>query len=236
MDPDSFYQGTIVLATVKGDVHDIGKNIVGVVLGCNNFKVIDLGVMTPIEKIIEVAIKERADIVGMSGLITPSLEEMVHNACEFERLGLRIPILIGGATTSKTHTAVKIAPKYSSPVIYCADASKSVVVCSSLLDEKQRDDLVLDVKDEYEDLREEHYESLVDRKYFSLDDARKRAPIYDYSHVRRPNLVGIKVFDGYPLEELAPVIDWKPFFDLWQLRGKFPNKGFPNIFKVRKKY
>ncbi|XP_055334894.1 methionine synthase-like [Paramacrobiotus metropolitanus] len=228
---EKLYQGTIVLATVKGDVHDIGKNIVGVVLGCNNFKVIDLGVMTPVEKIIEIAIKEKADIVGMSGLITPSLEEMAHNASEFERLGLKIPILIGGATTSKTHTAVKIAPKYTSPVIYCADASRSVVVCSALLDEKQRDDLVLDVGEEYEDLREEHYESLADKKYFSLPEARSHAPKLDFSYISKPDFIGTKVFTDYPLERLVPAIDWKPFFDMWQLRGKFPNKGFPNIFK-----
>ncbi|OWA53324.1 Methionine synthase [Hypsibius exemplaris] len=230
-DPNSFYQGTIVLATVKGDVHDIGKNIVGVVLGCNNFKVVDLGVMTSIEKIVEACIREKADIVGMSGLITPSLEEMVHNANEFQRLGMRIPILIGGATTSKTHTAVKIAPKYSCPVIYVPDASKSVVVCSSLLDEKQREDLILDVQDEYEDLREEHYESIAERKFWTLEQARARAPNFAFDEIRRPNFVGVKGFRDYPLESLVSLIDWKPFFDLWGLRGKYPNKSFPNIFK-----
>jgi 5-methyltetrahydrofolate--homocysteine methyltransferase len=202
-----------------------------VVLGCNNFKVVDLGVMTSVEKIIEACIREKADIVGMSGLITPSLEEMVHNANEFERLGLRIPILIGGATTSKTHTAVKIAPKYSAPVIYVPDASKSVVICSSLLDEKQCEELLLDVQDEYEDLRDEHYESVADRKFWSLTEARARAPKLDFSDLRRPFFLGVKPLPDYPLQSLVPLIDWKPFFDLWGLRGKYPNKNFPNIFK-----
>ena len=156
---------------------------------------------------------------------------MVHNASEFQRLGMKVPILIGGATTSKTHTAVKIAPKYSSPVIHCGDASKSVVVCSALLDDKQRDDLVMDIEDEYEDIRDEHYESLNEKKYWSLNEARKRAPLFDFSAVQKPNFVGKRIFDDFPLEEIIPLIDWKPFFDMWQLRGKYPNKNFPNIFK-----
>ncbi|XP_060128848.1 methionine synthase isoform X3 [Zootoca vivipara] len=154
------YQGTIVLATVKGDVHDIGKNIVGVVLGCNNFRVIDLGVMTPCDKILRAALENKADIIGLSGLITPSLDEMIFVAKEMERLEIKIPLLIGGATTSKTHTAVKIAPRYSAPVVHVLDASKSVVVCSQLLDENIKDDFFEEIQEEYEDIRQDHYDSL----------------------------------------------------------------------------
>ncbi|KAJ1976074.1 hypothetical protein H4R35_002855, partial [Dimargaris xerosporica] len=164
-DDDGMYNGTIVLATVKGDVHDIGKNIVGVVLGCNNYRIVDLGVMTPCQTIIDAAIKEKADIIGLSGLITPSLDEMIHVAREMERQGLKVPLLIGGATTSKTHTAVKIAPRYQSPAIHVLDASRSVVVVSSLMDKNTRDDYVEDVADEYEEIREDHYDSLKDRRY-----------------------------------------------------------------------
>ncbi|XP_063774129.1 methionine synthase [Pseudophryne corroboree] len=233
VEEDNPYQGTIVLATVKGDVHDIGKNIVGVVLGCNNFRVIDLGVMTPCDKILRTAIESKADVIGLSGLITPSLDEMIFVAKEMERLAIKTPLLIGGATTSRTHTAVKIAPRYSSPVIHCLDASKSVVVCSQLLDENARDDFLEEVAEEYEDIRQDHYENLKERRYLSLQQARDKAFHIDWlSHPApvKPKFVGTKVFKNYDLEKLRHYIDWKPFFDVWQLRGKYPNRGFPKIF------
>ncbi|XP_043915008.1 methionine synthase isoform X2 [Protopterus annectens] len=227
------YQGTIVLATVKGDVHDIGKNIVGVVLGCNNFRVIDLGVMTPCEKILRTAIEKNADIIGLSGLITPSLDEMIHVAKEMERLGMSTPLLIGGATTSRTHTAVKIAPRYSAPVIHVLDASRSVVVCSQLLDENLKDDYFEEITEEYEDIRQQHYDTLKDRRYLTLEQARNRRLQIDWSTIPRPAMsafIGARVFEDYDLQKLVKYIDWKPFFDVWQLRGKYPNRGFPKIF------
>ncbi|KAM7371312.1 hypothetical protein PAMP_010793 [Pampus punctatissimus] len=230
MDP---YQGTIVLATVKGDVHDIGKNIVGVVLGCNNFRVIDLGVMVPCDKILREAITHKADIIGLSGLITPSLDEMIYVAKEMERLGMTTPLLIGGATTSKTHTAVKIAPRYTSPVIHVLDASRSVVVCSQLLDETLREEYFEDTKEEYEDIRQEHYDSLKDRRYLSLIQARQKALHIDWLSLPNPvhpQFLGTRVFEWYDLNSLVDFIDWKPFFDVWQLRGKYPNRGYPKIF------
>ncbi|KAK5881799.1 hypothetical protein CesoFtcFv8_022557 [Champsocephalus esox] len=231
MDP---YQGTIVLATVKGDVHDIGKNIVGVVLGCNNFRVIDMGVMVPCDKILREAVKQKADIIGLSGLITPSLEEMIYVAKEMERLGMTTPLLIGGATTSKTHTSVKIAPRYTSPVVHVLDASRSVVVCSQLLDEVMREEYFEELKEEYEDIRQEHYDSLKDRRYLSLSQARDKALHIDWLSAPtpvRPHFLGTRVFDRYDLNSLEEFIDWKPFFDVWQLRGKYPNRGYPKIFK-----
>ncbi|KAL6735814.1 hypothetical protein Aduo_006221 [Ancylostoma duodenale] len=232
-DDQSPYQGTMVLATVKGDVHDIGKNIVAVVLGCNNFKVVDLGVMTPCEVIIKTAIEEKADFIGCSGLITPSLDEMVHVAKEMERNGLKIPLLIGGATTSKTHTAVKIAPRYSNPVIHCLDASKSVVVCSALSDETTRDAFLADINEEYEEVRQEHYESLKERRFTAIDVARSKALHIDFDKFApvKPSFLGRKEFVDFDLQELIPYIDWKPFFDVWQLRGKYPNRAYPKIFK-----
>ncbi|KAJ3207529.1 hypothetical protein HDU67_007426 [Dinochytrium kinnereticum] len=230
---DSAYNGVVIMATVKGDVHDIGKNIVGVVLGCNNYKVVDLGVMTPCDKIIEAAIKHRADVIGLSGLITPSLDEMVYVAKELERKGLKIPLLIGGATTSKMHTAVKIAPRYSSPTVYVLDASRSVVVVSNLLDENQKEDFALDISDEYEDLRVEHYEGLKDRKYIPIEKARTMVPKIDWVNGDKPvkpKFLGSKVFDNYDLRSLVRHIDWNPFFQTWQLRGKYPNRGYPKIF------
>ncbi|KAL1264896.1 hypothetical protein QQF64_005251 [Cirrhinus molitorella] len=230
MDP---YQGTVLLATVKGDVHDIGKNIVGVVLGCNNFRVIDLGVMIPCDRILREAIHNKADIIGLSGLITPSLDEMIHVAKEMERLGLKIPLLIGGATTSKTHTAVKIAPRYSSPVVHVLDASRSVVVCSQLLDEGVREDYFEEIREEYEDVRQDHYDSLKDRRFLSLSRAREKGLHIDWlSQPRpvRPQFLGTRVFESYDLRKLLDFIDWKPFFDVWQLRGKYPNRGYPKIF------
>lgn len=227
------YNGTIVLATVKGDVHDIGKNIVAVVLGCNNYRVLDLGVMCPCDKIIQCAIAEKADVIGLSGLITPSLDEMIHVAKEMERVGLQIPLLIGGATTSRTHTAVKIAPKYKNAVVHVLDASKSVVVCSSLLDRKLYDDFIDDLKEDYEMIREDHYENLREKKYVSLNEARSRCFKIDWKTGFQPvvpKVLGIKVFDNHDLSSLVPYIDWKPFFDVWQLRGKYPNRGYPKIF------
>ncbi|XP_024140569.1 methionine synthase isoform X2 [Oryzias melastigma] len=227
------YQGTILLATVKGDVHDIGKNIVGVVLGCNNFRVIDLGVMVPCDQILREAVASKADIIGLSGLITPSLDEMIYVAKEMERLGMRVPLLIGGATTSKRHTAVKIAPRYSCPVVHVLDASRSVVVCSQLLDEAMREDYFEEVKEEYEEIRQEHYDSLKDRRYLSLSEARQKALHLDWSSMPAPVLpqfLGTRVFESYDLTRLLDFIDWKPFFDVWQLRGKYPNRGFPKIF------
>ncbi|KAI3365357.1 hypothetical protein L3Q82_010443, partial [Scortum barcoo] len=234
------YQGTIVLATVKGDVHDIGKNIVGVVLGCNNFRVIDLGVMVPCDKILREAIGHKADIIGLSGLITPSLDEMIYVAKEMERLGMTVPLLIGGATTSntlfvfeRTHTAVKIAPRYSSPAIHVLDASRSVVVCSQLLDEAVREEYFDDLKEEYEEIRQEHYDSLKDRQYLSLSQAREKALYIDWLSMPRPvrpQFLGTRVFEWYDLNSLVDYIDWKPFFDVWQLRGKYPNRGYPKIF------
>ncbi|XP_072783187.1 methionine synthase isoform X6 [Taeniopygia guttata] len=227
------YQGTIVLATVKGDVHDIGKNIVGVVLGCNNFRVIDLGVMTPCDKILRAAVENKADIIGLSGLITPSLDEMIFVAKEMERLAIKIPLLIGGATTSKTHTAVKIAPRYSAPVVHVLDASKSVVVCSQLLDDSIKDDFFEEILDEYEEIRQEHYESLKERRYLSLQQARRKGFQNNWlsGHIPvKPKFIGTKVFEDYDLRRLVDYIDWKPFFDVWQLRGKYPNRSFPKIF------
>ncbi|KAJ3191973.1 hypothetical protein HK101_007221 [Irineochytrium annulatum] len=220
-DENSAYNGVVVLATVKGDVHDIGKNIVGVVLGCNNYKILNA------------ALDNKADVIGLSGLITPSLDEMVYVAKEMERLGLKIPLLIGGATTSKMHTAVKIAPRYSFPAIHVLDASRSVVVVSNLLDESQKEDFAMDVSDEYEDLRVEHYEVLKDRRYLPLEKARSLAPVIDWMKEPapvKPKMLGTKVYDNYDLTKLTSHIDWNPFFQTWQLRGKYPNRGYPKIF------
>ncbi|KAJ2193432.1 hypothetical protein EV180_005225, partial [Coemansia sp. RSA 518] len=231
---DNIYNGTMVIATVKGDVHDIGKNIVGVVLGCNNYRVVDLGVMTPCEKIIEAAIREKADVIGLSGLITPSLDEMIHVAKELERAGMKIPLLIGGATTSKTHTAVKIAPRYQAPAIHVLDASRTVVVVSNLLDKELRDDFIAEVNEEYEEVRDDHYDSLKDRKYLSLPESRKKGLHIEWSLPEnlppKPNTVGHKVYEDIDLNQLLPYIDWNPFFQVWQLRGKYPNRGYPKLF------
>ncbi|KAG0238891.1 hypothetical protein BGW42_000052 [Actinomortierella wolfii] len=231
-DSDDWYAGTVLMATVKGDVHDIGKNIVGVVLGCNNYRVIDLGVMCPCEKIIQTAIEEKVDIIGLSGLITPSLDEMIHVAKEAERAGLKIPILIGGATTSKTHTAVKVAPRYSQPAIHVLDASKSVVVVSNLLDEKVREEFIDEIGEEYEEIREDHYEGLKDRRYLSLQAARENGLKLDWSKEKivKPSFLGTKVFKDIDLQTVVSHIDWNPFFQTWQLRGKYPNRGYPKIF------
>ncbi|XP_077522805.1 methionine synthase-like isoform X2 [Amblyomma americanum] len=228
------YAGVVVLATVRGDVHDIGKNIVSVVLACNNFRVVDLGVMTPCEKILRAVRDENADILGLSGLITPSLNEMIHVASEMERQKFTIPLLIGGATTSKRHTAVKIAPCYRCPVIYVPDASKSVVVCTSLLDGEKKRTLADDIKEEYEEMREDYLDSQREKKYVSLERARRERLQLSWNSEFppvKPQFLGTKIFDDVSIQELVPYIDWKPFFDVWQLKGKYPNQRYPKIFQ-----
>ncbi|MBI4695988.1 MAG: methionine synthase [Gammaproteobacteria bacterium] len=216
--------GKIVLATVKGDVHDIGKNIVGVVLQCNNYEVIDLGVMVPCDDILDSAVREGADLVGLSGLITPSLEEMVHVAAEMERRGLEIPLLIGGATTSRTHTAVKIEPAYKGPTVHVKDASRAVGVATSLLSQDLRRGFLNQVRDEYATVRERHKQRQTGVEWLSLETARQNRFDPDWNDYRppRPKQLGIKVFDRYPLAELVPYIDWTPLFSAWELAGKYP--------------
>eukprot|EP00741_Cyanophora_paradoxa_P006633 tig00001029_g6417.t1 len=231
------YAGTVLLATVKGDVHDIGKNIVGVVLGCNNYRIIDIGVMCPCEKILEAARREKVDVVGLSGLITPSLDEMVFVAKQMEREGFKVPLLIGGATTSKMHTAVKIAPNYSAPAVHVLDASRSVVVVSSLLDKNTRDDYFEEIKETYAELREEHYAGLEERKYLSLDKARAHGLHINWKASPRPcapSFIGTRAYKNFDLKRLVPAIDWNPFFQTWQLRGTYPNRGYPKIFNDEK--
>lgn len=217
--------GKILLATVKGDVHDIGKNIVSVVLACNNYEIIDLGVMVPAEKIIRTALEEKVDIVGLSGLITPSLEEMVHVAREMERTNLETPLLIGGATTSKIHTAVKIEQQYPHPVVHVKDASRSVTVASQLLSPGQKDAYVSRIRKEYQELRERYQGAGSQVEYLSLGDARKnRLRInWDTSPIYKPRQLGIRVFKDYPLAEIREYISWIFFFLVWQLRGKWPD-------------
>ncbi len=219
-------KGKILMATVKGDVHDIGKNIVGVVLGCNNYEIIDMGVMVPCREILKKAREEKVDIIGLSGLITPSLDEMVYVAKEMEREGFDIPLLIGGATTSKTHTAVKIEPQYSGPVVHVLDASKSVAVASSLLSEEgnTRSTFVKNIKDEYEKVRITRGDRKSSKKYLTLEQARANKLRLDWDNYMPPVpvMTGVKVFDDYSLEELSEYIDWTPFFATWQLRGKYP--------------
>ena len=217
-------KGRIVMATAKGDVHDIGKNIVGVVLQCNNYEVIDLGVMVPCDRILKTAREVNADIIGVSGLITPSLEEMMHIAKEMQREGFTIPLLIGGATTSRVHTAVKIAPHYQGPVIWVPDASRSVPVCSSLLSSDGRDAYVKTVAEDYVKVREQHANKK-GQVLVSLAAARKNATQLDWITFKptKPKLLGLGVFDDYPLDLIAPHIDWTPFFQTWDLAGKYPN-------------
>jgi 5-methyltetrahydrofolate--homocysteine methyltransferase len=217
--------GRIVMATVKGDVHDIGKNIVGVVLQCNNFEVIDLGVMVPVTKILETARNVQADIIGLSGLITPSLDEMVTVAREMEREGFSIPLLIGGATTSRAHTAVRIDENYSHPVIWVKDASRSVPVASALLSAEQKTKLVAEVEREYEDIRERHRNKAVKDRFITLDAARaNRTPIdWNASQIQRPKNLGVFRLPEYPIADLRPYIDWTPFFTSWELKGKYPD-------------
>jgi len=216
--------GKILMATVKGDVHDIGKNIVSVVLGCNNYEIVDLGVMVPAEKIIQAAIDHQVDVIGLSGLITPSLDEMVYIASELERQNLDFPLLIGGATTSKAHTAVKIDLKYKNAVVHVNDASRAVNVVSSLLGDRNKE-YVEDLKSDYSDFREKFLNRQVDKDYVSIEDARKDKFKIDWENeeIFTPNQLGIQVFENQDLRELLPFIDWSPFFRSWDLHGKYPN-------------
>ena len=232
------------MATVKGDVHDIGKNIVGVVLGCNNYEVIDLGVMVPSEKILQTAREKDADIIGLSGLITPSLDEMVHVAKEMERQGFSVPLLIGGATTSKAHTAVKIALSYSQPVIHVLDASRAVGVVSSLLNPRLKPPFVTNIRAEYDKLRAQHAEQKA-KPLLTIEEARKRRTPIDWkasrpreARLHRPprprnrsrntqprntqSPLHAQRFTPYILSDLVPFIDWSPFFHTWELRGRYP--------------
>ncbi|MCR9094016.1 MAG: methionine synthase [bacterium] len=215
-------QGKIVMATVKGDVHDIGKNIVGVVLGCNNYEVIDLGVMVPADKILEAAISEGAQMIGLSGLITPSLDEMASVAKEMERRGLELPLLIGGATTSRQHTAVKIAPNYSQPVVHVLDASRSVNVVSDLLSDERRDGFAQENRDEQEKLRA-IYDGRKEKPLLAIDDARANAEKLDFTAApAKPGFLGKRVIDDVSAADLDPFIDWTFFFSTWDLKGKYP--------------
>ena len=216
--------GKILTATVKGDVHDIGKNIVGVVLGCNNYEVIDLGVMVPCDKLLKTARELGVDMIGLSGLITPSLDEMVHVAKEMEREGFKIPLLIGGATTSRVHTAVKIAPAYSEPVIHVLDASRAVGVVGSLRNPALKSVFVENYRLEQEKAREEHKGKKAQRPLLKLEDARRKkfTPDWNPSVVYQPSFTGVKAYDDFPLAEIVPYIDWTPLFHTWELRGVFP--------------
>ena len=230
--------GTVIMATVKGDVHDIGKNIVGVVLQCNNFEVIDLGVMCPAQKILDAAKEHDADIIGLSGLITPSLDEMVHFAKEMERQGLNIPLLVGGATTSRAHTAVKIEPNYHGPVVWVKDASRSVPTVAKLLDEDSRNTMMEELKAEYAKLRERHSGKERQEKLLPIDKARANRSVPEWSDFEppQPQMIAeqlkknadatpeyVKVFNDYPLAELREAIDWGPFFAAWEIKGRFPD-------------
>ncbi len=221
------HRGRILLATVKGDVHDIGKNIVGVVLGCNNYEVIDLGVMVPADKILQSAREHQVDIIGLSGLITPSLDEMVNMAREMQRQGFSIPLLIGGATTSKTHTAVKVEPQYgAAPVVHVLDASRSVAVASALLTQNRQEKLAFatNIKAEYEQIRQARANRQSAKQFRSLSEARANKWQTDWASFSpvKPTFLGVKTFESYPLEELVDYIDWTPFFQSWQLAGKYP--------------
>ncbi len=216
--------GTIVMATVKGDVHDIGKNIVGVVLQCNNYEVIDLGVMVPVQKILDAAREHEADIIGLSGLITPSLDEMVNVATEMQRQGLDLPLLVGGATTSRAHTAVKVEPKYDAPVVWVKDASRSVPTVAALLSPEQRPKLLADVKADYDALRARHA-AKHDRPILGLEPARANRTPVEWEGYRppAPRQPGVHVLEDYDLAELRDYIDWQPFFNAWEMKGKFPD-------------
>ncbi len=223
---DSTSKGKILMATVKGDVHDIGKNIVGVVLGCNNYDIIDMGVMVSCDNILKKAREENVDIIGLSGLITPSLDEMVYVAKEMQRLNLKMPLMIGGATTSKTHTAVKIEPQFKGTVVHVLDASRSVSVASSLLskDDDTRNNFILNTKQEYERVRKLRGNRKSSKKYITLKKARENKLELDWENHTpiQPGFLGTKIFEDYSLEELSKYIDWTPFFSTWELRGKYP--------------
>jgi len=232
---DSNYAGKVLMATVKGDVHDIGKNIVSVVLGCNNYKVYDIGVMIPCEQILAKAKEYNVDVIGLSGLITPSLDEMVVVAKEMSKQGFTCPLLVGGATTSKMHTAVKISPNYFTaehPSIHVLDASRAVTVVSSLLG-NNKDEFVEDIMEEYEEMREDYYAGLEDRYFLDFDQAKEQRKKIDFDAFPPspcPNKLGITLIDDVSLEEIVPYIDWNPFFQTWELRGRYPNRGYPKIF------
>jgi len=216
--------GKILMATVKGDVHDIGKNIVSVVLACNNYEIVDLGVMVPPEKIIETAIKERVDAIGLSGLITPSLDEMVYLAKEMQRQNFELPLLIGGATTSKAHTAVKIDTQYKNAVVHVNDASRAVTVVGDLLNKKSSNEYVAKLKIDYDEFRTKFLKRGKEKSYISIEEARKRKYKIDWrtSEIVKPNQLGVQVLEQLSLKELLPFIDWSPFFRSWDLHGKFP--------------
>lgn len=222
-DGKSSSAGKVLMATVKGDVHDIGKNIVAVVLGCNNFEIIDLGVMVPPEKIIEAAVKENVDIIGLSGLITPSLDEMVYLAKEMDKLNIKIPIMIGGATTSRAHTAVKIAPEYKETVVHVNDASRAVTVASNLLQAETKGGYVKAIREEYDKLRDGYLNRSRDKNYHTIESARKNKLQLDWNNFTpvQPNFIGRKTIE-VELSELGDFIDWTPFFNSWQLFGKYP--------------
>ncbi|WP_284652861.1 methionine synthase [Flavobacterium terrisoli] len=222
-DGKSSSAGKVLMATVKGDVHDIGKNIVAVVLGCNNFEIIDLGVMVPPEKIIEAAVRENVDIIGLSGLITPSLDEMVYLAKEMDKLNIKIPVMIGGATTSRAHTAVKIAPEYKETVVHVNDASRAVTVASNLLQAETKVDYAKTVRAEYDKLREGYLNRSRDKNYHSIENARKNKLQLDWDNFTpvKPNFIGTKTVE-VELSDLVDFIDWTPFFSSWELFGKYP--------------
>ncbi|MFT7352128.1 MAG: 5-methyltetrahydrofolate--homocysteine methyltransferase [Flavobacterium sp.] len=222
-DGKSSSAGKVLMATVKGDVHDIGKNIVAVVLGCNNFEIIDLGVMVPPEKIIQAAIEHNVDIIGLSGLITPSLDEMVYLAKEMDKLNIKIPIMIGGATTSRAHTAVKIAPEYKQTVVHVNDASRAVTVASNLLHAETKEGYVKAIREEYDKLRDGYLNRSRDKNYHTIESARKNKLQLDWDNFTpvKPNFIGTKTIE-VQLSELVDFIDWTPFFNSWQLFGKYP--------------
>ena len=217
--------GKILLATVKGDVHDIGKNIVGVVLACNNYEIIDLGVMVPCEKIIQTAIEQKVDIIGLSGLITPSLDEMEYVASELDRQNLDFPLLVGGATTSKAHTAVKIAPKYRNTVVHGGDASRTVNIVNSLLSEEKSAEYKKELKKEYDEFREKFLARQTDKEYVSIEEAREKKFKIDWENetIIKPKKLGITVIEDQDFRELLPFVDWSPFFRSWDLHGRYPN-------------
>ena len=217
--------GKILLATVKGDVHDIGKNIVGVVLACNNYEIIDLGVMVPCEKIIQTAIEQKVDIIGLSGLITPSLDEMEYVASELDRQNLDFPLLVGGATTSKAHTAVKIAPKYRNTVVHGGDASRTVNIVNSLLSEERSAEYKKELKKEYDEFREKFLARQTDKEYVSIEEAREKRFKIDWENetIIKPKKLGITVIEDQDFRELLPFVDWSPFFRSWDLHGRYPD-------------
>ena len=225
---EAFNSGIVLLATVKGDVHDIGKNIVGVVMGCNNYKVLDLGVMVPCEKILEKAKEINADVIGLSGLITSSLDEMVYVAKQMKKHNMKVPLLIGGATTSIEHTAVKIDPMYNKPVVHCLDASKGIVTLNKLLGDN-KEEFLEEVKEMYNEIRDDFYQNMDNYEFETYERCIDKGMQLDFSKKCKPNFIGVKTLE-YGIDEVIPYIDWGPFFQIWGLRGKYPNRGYPKIF------